>query len=164
MLPVRLFVLAKQTSPRTSVMATSNRALVRDIVLVDETAGDRGVTVDTAVAQEWPVAADVLERLQVDFAHQNFFSVMGTLGEHSPERIAEKRSAPEFESLAGRGLAADVAGFETDAVDDRDVNSVGDGVGSLNGAPGIVLRYAELSLLGRMPSDCGGIKKNLCTL
>ena len=47
--------------------------------------------------------------------------------------------------MAGSRFAADVAGFEADAIDDCDVNPVGDGVGALDSAPGVVLGGAELS-------------------
>ena len=57
-------------------------------------------------------------------------------------------------------LAADIAGFEADAVHHADVDAVGDGVGALDGAPGVVLRRAELGLLGGMPADGGGIEQN----
>src|SRR5580700_10160186 len=81
-------------------------------------------------------------------------------GQDAAEGIAEERRAPELESLAGGGFAANVAGLEADAIYYRYVHAVGDGVGALNGAPGVVLRYAELGFLGGMPADRGGIKEH----
>src|SRR6202035_1162383 len=60
----------------------------------------------------------------------------------------------------GGGLAADVAGLKTHAIDNRYVDAVGDGVGTLNGAPGVVLGHAELGFLGGMPADGGGIEEH----
>src|SRR5882672_7584258 len=131
---------------------------------IEQTIGDGGVGVDAAVAEEWPVAADVFEGLQVDVAHEDFFAVVRGFGQDAAKGIAEEGCAPEFESLAGGGLAADVAGFEADAIHDCYVDTVGDSVGALNGPPGIVLGYAELGFLGGMPADCGGVEKNLRAL
>src|SRR5260370_21461663 len=50
------------------------------------------------------------------------------------------------------------------AVDRSHKYSVGNGVGALNGAPGIVLGFAEFGFLVRMPTDGRGIKKNVCAL
>ena len=50
------------------------------------------------------------------------------------------------------------------AIHHRHVHAVGDGVGALNGAPGIVLRLAELRFLRGMPADRGGIEQNLRAL
>ena len=81
-------------------------------------------------------------------------------GQHATEGIAEKRSAPEFEALARSRLAADVAGFKSDAVHHRDIDAVGDGMGALDGAPGVVLGHTELGLLRGMPADCGRIEQH----
>ena len=40
-----------------------------DLTSVQQSTGDGGVGINTPVAQEWPVAANVLEGLQVDIAH-----------------------------------------------------------------------------------------------
>src|SRR5579862_6039562 len=103
--------------------------------LVDKPAGDGRVTVDAAIAQKRPVAANIFKRLKVDFADQDFLAVVGGFGQHAAEGIAEERSAPEFQTLAGSRLSADVAGFEADAIHNGDLNSVGNGVRALNGAP-----------------------------
>ena len=51
-----------------------------------------------------------------------------------------------------------------DAVDGGDEDAVGDGVGALDGLPGVVLRRAEFVLLGRMPADGGGIEEDVGAL
>src|SRR5580704_12452347 len=148
-------------------MQSNDNSCKEEVTLIDpiltsieQAIGDRRVGVDSAVAEEGPVAADVFEGLQVDVADQDFFAVVRGFGEDSSEGVAEKRCAPEFQSVAGGGLAADVAGFEAYAVDYCYVDSVGDGVGALNGAPGVVLGCAELGFLGGMPADRCGIEED----
>ena len=51
--------------------------------------------------------------------------------------------------------------FEAHAIHRGDENAVGDGVGALDGAPGIELRRAEFRLLRGMPADGRGIEKNI---
>src|SRR5579872_3692472 len=132
--------------------------------LVDQPACNRPVGVDAAVAQEGPVAAYVFERLHIHVADKDFLAIMRGFGEHATEGIAEERSAPKLESLARGRLAANVASLEADAIYDRDINAVGDRVGALDGAPGVVLRHAKFGLLRRVPADCCRIKKNLRAL
>src|SRR4029077_3265433 len=51
-----------------------------------------------------------------------------------------------------------------DAIDDSDVNAVGDGVGALNGSPSIKLSHAELFFFAGMPADTRGIENHLSAL
>src|ERR1019366_6720132 len=118
---------------------------------VNHATGDGSVTVDAAVAQEGPVAANLLQLMQVYFAEQNFFLIVRSFGEHAPEGIAEERPSPEFEAFAGRGIAANVASLKAGAIHHADINAIGDGVCPLDGAPGVMLRFAELGLLLGMP-------------
>src|SRR5206468_3265866 len=67
---------------------------------IDQPAGDLGVAVDTAVAQEGPVAAGVFNRGQVDFTDQNLFLVVRSFGDHPAERIAKERASPEFQTIS----------------------------------------------------------------
>ncbi len=69
--------------------------------------------------------------------------------------IAEERSAPEFKTVAAFG-----GSFVADAIDGSDINSIGDGVAALDGAPGIALSLAVGGLFGRVPADGGGVEKN----
>src|SRR5713226_6935762 len=103
---------------------------------VNHAAGDGSVGVDAAIAQEGPIAANLFQVAQVNFAEQDFFFVMRCVCQHSPERIAEERSSPELESLAWCRIAADVARLESDAVHNTDVHPVGNSMRALNGAPG----------------------------
>jgi hypothetical protein len=54
---------------------------------IDHPARNRGIAVDPAIAQKRPIPADVFERLQINFAHQNLLFVMRSLGNHSAEGI-----------------------------------------------------------------------------
>src|SRR5580693_2504402 len=144
-----------------SLSRVARRGVIfRQSLSINHAAGDGSVAVDAAVTQERPVAANVFEVVQVHFAEQNFFLVVRGFGEHTAEGIAEERASPEFEAFAGHGIAADVAGFEADAIHYAYIDAVRDGVCSLDGAPGVVLRLAEFSLLRGMPSDGGGVEQN----
>src|SRR2546428_7493224 len=71
--------------------------------------------------------------------------------------MGPKGMSPKFQArVAIFGLA-----FETDGVDDSSVHAVGDGVTTLNRAPGIQLRSAKLRLLVRMPADAGRVEDDL---
>ncbi len=63
-------------------LADENRRFhsLTDLLSIEQAICDRGVGVDSAVAEEWPVAADVFESLQVDVAHEDFFAVVRGFG------------------------------------------------------------------------------------
>ena len=111
------------------------------------------VGVDAAVAEKWPVAAGIFEQAQIDFGDQDLFLVVGGFGDDAAEGVGDERSAPELQSRAVDAIAADVAMLFADAIDGADIDSVGDGVGALDGLPGLILRGAELFLLGRDASQ-----------
>ena len=125
---------------------------------------DGRVRIHAAIAPERPVAAHVLDALQVHLGDQHFFLVVRGLRDDLPEGIGDERSAPELQALARRLIAANVAGLEADAIGHGDVNSVGDGVGALDGLPGVVLRLAVLRLLVGMPADGRGIEEHVRAL
>src|SRR6266446_5634991 len=102
--------------------------------------------------------------MQVHFAEQNFFLVVGSLRKHAPEGVAEKRTSPELKALARHGIAADVTSFKADAIHYADINAVRDRVRPLDGAPSVVLRLAEFGLHRGRPSDRRWVKKNACSL
>src|SRR5450631_3382761 len=60
------------------------------LVSVDQPVSDGGVRVDAAVTQEWPVAANIFQRFQVNIADENFLAVVRRFREHAAEGIAEK--------------------------------------------------------------------------
>src|SRR5208337_5638534 len=64
----------------------------------------------------------------------------------------------------GYGITADVAGLEAHPIHHADIDSIGNGVRPLDGAPGVVLRRAEFRLLRWMPADRRGIKQNARSL
>src|ERR1039458_9529086 len=103
---------------------------------IQEPAGNRRISVDSPVAQKRPVAADVFESFQIHVAYKDFFPVVRGFSDDAAKGIAEERRAPEFESLAGSGLATDVPGLEADSIHHRNINSIRDGVRALNGTPG----------------------------
>ena len=62
--------------------------LIPGMPLIDQTAGNRGVTINSAVTQERPVAADVLQCFHINFAHQDLFFIMRAFNDHFAEWIA----------------------------------------------------------------------------
>ncbi len=129
--------------------------------LVQKASRDRRIGIDAPVAQKGPVAARILEVLQVNFLDQDGFAVMGRLGQDAAKGIGDKGSAPELEPDARGAVAAYVSMFVANAVDGSDVNAVGDGMGSLDGLPRVVLRRAEVLFFRRMPADGGGIEEQV---
>ncbi len=108
------------------------------------------IGVDAAVAEEGPVAARFFALRGVALDNENFFFVVGGFGEDAAEGIGDERISPEFET----GVAFFRFAFVADAIDDRDVNAVGDGVRALDGAPGVELRGAEFGFFVRDASRC----------
>src|SRR5712692_8180990 len=131
---------------------------------VKHAAGDGSVAVAAPVAQEGPVAADILQLMQVNFAKQNFFLVVRSFGEHAAEGVAEKRPSPEFEPFTWHRIAADVTSLEANTIHHADVNSVRNRMRPLDGSPGIELRLAKFSLLRWVPSDGRRVKQNARSL
>src|SRR5260221_7514111 len=80
---------------------------------VKHPAGDGSVTVDTPVAQEGPVAAKVFQLMKVHLAEQNLFIIVGRFSKHAAAGMVEDRPSPDFEALAGIGIAAYVATLDT---------------------------------------------------
>ena len=62
-------------------------------------------------SQKGPVAACVLDLLEVDIAHQNVCPVMGGLGDHAAERVGEKGTAPELQSGSWCAVSSDLPIF-----------------------------------------------------
>ncbi len=114
---------------------------------------------------------------RIEIGVEDFFLVVGGLGEDAAEGVGNEAAAPELETGVGAdGVVArhaedfvgggrdavqfsmeeNVAEFMTDAVDGADKNAVGDGMGALYGLPGTVLALAEFGFFGRVPADGGG--------
>ena len=111
---------------------------------VEEAAGDAAIGVDAAVAKERPVLAGDFGEFGVDFSHEDGFRIVGGFGENATERVGDEGASPELEAGCLVGLVEDAVDADgpllmADAVDGSDVNTVGDGVGTLHGAPGVVL-------------------------
>src|ERR1700730_1521234 len=126
--------------------------------LIAEPAIENGaVGVDTAVAEERPIAAGVFASRGIALDDQNFLLVVWSFGNHLSKRVGDERISPEFETgIAVLGLA-----FVANAIYHCDVNAVGDSVSALDGAPRIKLGGAEFLFFVRMPSDAGGIENDL---
>jgi len=121
----------------------------------EKPAGDSAISIDAAVAEEGPVAANFFHLPGIAFDDQDLFPIMRCFGENAAEWVTDKRGAPEFETPIG-------GSFEADTIDGCDVNSIGNGVGALDGFPGVVLGSAELGFLRGMPADGGGVEQNVC--
>src|SRR5205807_2759640 len=106
------------------------------------------IRVDTAVAEEWPVAACIFAFLRIAFDDEDFFLFAARLGGDLAERISDERISPEFEA----GVAVFRIAFIADAIYNGDVRSVRDGVCALNCAPCVKLCGAELRLFFRVPA------------
>src|ERR1019366_2247564 len=115
---------------------------------------DGRIGINAAVAEERPVPANLLDAAGIAFHNQDFFLVRGRFGEHLSKRIANEGMAPEFEAALG-------SAFESDAIHGRNEHAVGNGMGTLDGAPRVELRGAEFLLLGWMPANRGRIKENV---
>ena len=92
----------------------------------------------------------------VEVGVEDLFTVVRGLGEDAAEGVGDEAAAPELDAAGGGVVAGaaesdavmdDVAMLVADAVDRADEDAVGDGVGALNGLPGVVLALAELGLL-----------------
>jgi len=118
---------------------------------------DRTVGIDAAIAEKRPVAASVFALCGIAFDDKDFFFVVGGFGGDLAEGIGDERISPEFKA----GVAVGGLTFEADAIDDGDVDAIGDSVSTLNGFPGIELRCAELGFFVGMPADAGGIENDL---
>jgi hypothetical protein len=133
---------------------------VTRLLFAEPAIGDDGISVDAAIAEEGPIPASLFALGWIAFDDENFFLVVGSFGENLAERIGDEGIAPEFDArIALVGFA-----FKADAIDDSHIGAIGDGVGTLNGFPGIELGSAKLRFLVRMPADAGGIKDNLRAL
>jgi hypothetical protein len=51
---------------------------------------DAGVAINAAVAQEWPIAADIFQVFQIALADQNFFLVVRSFHDDPSKRIAKE--------------------------------------------------------------------------
>src|SRR2546422_4692140 len=77
----------------------SHSAGMRTRLVSEEPVLNAAVRVGAPVAQERPVAADLLDSRQIDLG-QHEGLVLGRLGDQDPERVADERVTPEFDSRA----------------------------------------------------------------
>src|SRR5579872_3539624 len=72
------------------------------LALIQPSIQNRSVRVDSAVAQEGPVAADLFDAARVAIRDQNFFAIAGSLGDHLAEGVGHKGRAPDLEPVLRR--------------------------------------------------------------
>ncbi len=89
---------------------------------------------------------------------------MRRFGDNLAKGVGDERATPELQAFAGSLIAANISRLEADAIRHRDVHSVGDGVGALDGAPRVVLRVTVFRLLVWVPANCGGIEQHVGAL
>src|SRR2546427_595986 len=135
----------------------SHSAGMRTRLVSEEPVLNAAVRVGAPVAQERPVAADFLDSRQIDLGEHEGL-VLGRLGDQDPERVADERVTPEFDSRAPP-RAAEL--LEADTVHRGDPTTVRDRVTALDRFPGIELLLAVLLFLRGVPTDRGGIKQNV---
>src|ERR1700722_10761463 len=129
--------------------------------MVQKTGGNRRVSFNAPVTQKGPIAARILDGVEVDFLDQDGFAVMRRLGQNAAEGVSDKRAAPELEPDARGAVATYISIFMADTVDGGDIDAIGDCMGPLNGLPRVILRRSKGLLLRRMPADRGGIKEQI---
>src|SRR6476646_1962972 len=103
--------------------------------------GEIGVGVYPAIPQEGPVGAARVHLGKVALGNQDLFSG-ASLYDHPASRIGDKAATPELDSGVRCSL-------EADPVHRADVDSIGNGVASLDGFPRRLLLRAMLLLFGR---------------
>ena len=52
--------------------------------------------IDSAIAQEWPIAAHVFEFGEIHFTNQNIFAIVAGFRDYDAEGVAYKRRPPEL--------------------------------------------------------------------
>ena len=118
---------------------------------------DGAVGVDATIAEEWPVATSIFAFCGIAFDDQDLFLVLGSFGGDLAKGVGDERISPEFEA----GVAVGGLALEADAIDDGDVDAIGDGVRALNSFPGVELGGTEFGFFVRMPANAGGVKNDL---
>ena len=101
-------------------------------MLINQAFGEIAVSIDAAVAKEGPLGSGLVDFAEVEFDKEGFFIFGAGLGEEFSRSTGDEALAPELDAVAGQFLL-------TDAIGDRDVAAVGDGVAALNGFPRGVL-------------------------
>src|SRR3990167_7430180 len=120
-----------------------------------EAAVNTGVGINTPVAEERPVAADLFEMMKIDFGDQNFLFLCRCLRKDDTLWIGDEGCPPKLDSR--RVLERPL---ESDTVDRSDIDAVGNGVTALHRLPGIALSFPVLCFLMRVPTDGRRVKEN----
>src|SRR5262249_18136382 len=124
---------------------------------IDQTSIDLSVGIDSAISQEWPMCALLIDASPIDFRRHDLLMIDRTFRDDFAVRPAHEALTPKFNAIsAGRHLVAN-------PVCHRDVASIGDRMTTLNRLPSGMLRFSKFLFLARMPADCRWIKNNLCS-
>src|ERR1700729_4123014 len=97
-----------------------------DSFSIHQSLGQVPVSVNPAVAQEWPMRTRYVHSFQVHRDNENFLFVRAGLGHDLPGSSCDKTLAPKFNAVAGNN-------FMSDAIGHRHVTAVGNGMASLDG-------------------------------
>src|SRR6476661_4414582 len=119
--------------------------------LVEVTLGKIAVGIDPAISKKGPVGTTGADLGEIAFRDQDFL-IGASLDQQAATRIGHEAATPELQSTLWISLM-------TDSVHGAYVETVGDGVASLDGFPGgLLLRPMLLLLLGQ-PTDRGRVKE-----
>src|SRR5437773_2410063 len=96
----------------------------------------------------------LVHAMPIDVGRNDLLSIYRAFGDDDAVRAANKALSPELNPLAAGRL------FVTNAIGNRDITTVRDGVPTLDRLPGRILRLAKFLFLARMPTDCRRIENN----
>src|SRR5207247_3856245 len=112
---------------------------------------------DPAVAKKGPMCSGSLHAVQVAGDDKDFLPIVGGYLQKGSGGIANKTCSPEFEAARRRGALV------SHTVHGYDIDSVGDGMASLDNFPGGVLGDAVFRLFAGVPSNGRRIEKHFCS-
>src|SRR5262245_37562623 len=122
---------------------------------VDQPPREIAVVIDPAIAQEGPVRPGHIHLAEIDRDDKILGVVQAGPAQDLAACSGYKALSPEFNPIAI------VRPFQTNAVGDRDVAAVGDGMRALDDFPGAMLVGAVLGLFLWMPADRRWIEQDI---
>src|SRR5437660_1635223 len=122
---------------------------------IEQTLLDPRISIDSAIAQKWPVRSKFVYAAPIDFANHDFLFAGRTFGNDFAIRPANETLSPKFDSVATS------RSFVTNAIRRCDITTVRDRMTSLNCFPRVALGGAEFFFFARVPADRSRIKNNL---
>src|SRR2546422_5716874 len=116
------------------------------------------ISVNPAIAQKRPVRALRVDLAEIAFCHQNGLFRDAGLRNDLSRRVGDEALPPELNAAPRISVRRRLM---SDAVGDRDINAVGDGVRALDRLPRRMLALAVFGFLAGMPADRGRVEQNL---